>query len=286
MKRFLLCPSLSNDKDLSLTQKVNDMLRSCGVTAVICPFFEDSLKPVLPEGLLLSNLEDELPRADMVITFGGDGTILRAARAASAWSVPVLGVNMGAKGFMAEIEKEDIALITKAVGGDYEIDRRMMLDVELLRNGSLIYEDFAVNDVVVAGITKVIDLMLYGDGQKISHFSGDGVIIATPTGSTAYSMSAGGPIVEPSAENILMTPICAHVLTAKAFVLASDRVISIELGPDKANPAYLSVDGGFSLNLCTGDVIKVHKSGKETLLVQLSDRSFYKKVSEKLGEKL
>jgi NAD+ kinase len=192
---------------------------------------------------------------------------------------------MGSKGFMAEIEKEDIALIPKAVCGEYTIDRRMMLDVELRRDGSVIYSDFALNDVVVAGITKVIDLTLRGDGQIISHFSGDGAIVATPTGSTAYSMAAGGPIIEPCADNIIVTPICAHVLAAKAFVLASDRCVSVELGAVKANPAYLSVDGGGYLNLTSGDIVTVRKSTKETLLVHLSNRSFYKKVSEKLGEK-
>ena len=157
------------------------------------------------EGAEYGVLEDSLDGADLIIAFGGDGTILRAARAAAAVAtakktIPVLGVNMGVKGFIADIEKEDIGLIPSVVCGNYELDRRMMLDVELVRDGSVIYNDFALNDVVVAGMTKVIDLTLLGDGQKITHFSGDGAVIATPTGSTAYSMAAGGPIVEPCAE--------------------------------------------------------------------------------------
>lgn len=285
MRRVLLCPNLSRDKDLLLTQQVSDMLKTCDVYVVVCPLFEEECSMPTCESLNMSLLEKELDRADMIITFGGDGTILRAARAAAHKSVPILGVNMGAKGFMAEIEMEDIELIPKAVCGDYEIDRRMMLDVDLLRDGKVIFSDFALNDVVIAGMTKVIDLTLYGDGQRISHFSGDGAVISTPTGSTAYSMAAGGPIVEPCSHNILVTPICAHVLTAKAFVLASDRRVTVELGAVKANPAYLTVDGGGYLNLISGDIINVRKSLKETLLVHLSNRSFYKKVSEKLGEK-
>ena len=285
MRRILLCPNLNRDRDLSLTTKVRDMLKQCDASTVVCPLFDEqySLPPL--EGFEVSTLETALDGADMIITFGGDGTILRAARAAASRGVPVLGVNMGAKGFMAEIEEEDIGLIPRAVCGSYGIDRRMMLDVELVRNGSVIYDDFALNDVVIAGMTKVIDLTLYGDGQKITHFSGDGAIIATPTGSTAYSMAAGGPIIEPCAENIVMTPICAHVLAAKSFVLAPERRVTVELGHVKANPAYLTVDGGVYLNLFSGDIINVCKSMKETLLVHLSDRSFYKKVSEKLGEK-
>ncbi len=285
MRRVLLCPNLSRDKDLLLTQEVHNMLKTCDADVVICPLLDEDCSMPACGDLIISTLERELDRADMLITFGGDGTILRAARAVAHKSIPILGVNMGAKGFMAEIEQEDIELIPKAVCGDYNIERRMMLDVELVRNGDVIYNDFALNDVVIAGITKVIDLTLYGDGQRISHFSGDGAIVSTPTGSTAYSMAAGGPIVEPCAHNILVTPICAHILTAKAFVLASDRHVTVELGAEKANPAYLTVDGGGYLNLVSGDIINVRKSLKETLLVQLSNRSFYKKVSEKLGEK-
>jgi NAD+ kinase len=276
---------LNRDKDLVLTQEVYGMLTASGVTVTVCPLFEEDCDMPACAGLNVSTLEKELDGADMLITFGGDGTILRTARAAAGKSVPILGVNMGTKGFMAEIEKEDIGLIPGAVLGNYALDRRMMLDVELLRDGAVIYSDFALNDVVVAGITKVIDITLYGDGQVISHFSGDGAIVATPTGSTAYSMAAGGPIIEPCADNIIVTPICAHVLAAKAFVMASDRLVSVELGTVKANPAYLSVDGGGYLNLVSGDIVNVKKSNKETLLVHLSNRSFYKKVSEKLGEK-
>jgi NAD+ kinase len=289
MRRVLLCPNISRDKDLTLTMAVCDLLKTCQAHIVVCPLIDEEYTLPRIEGFEVSTLEKELDRADMLIAFGGDGTILRAARAAAAraaaGSLPVLGVNMGAKGFIAEIEKEDIGLIPRAVCGDFSIDRRMMLDVELVRDGSTIYTDFALNDVVVAGMTKVIDLTLFGDGQKITHFSGDGAIVATPTGSTAYSMAAGGPIIEPGAENIVVTPICAHVLAAKSFVLAPDRRVTVELGHLKSNPAYLSVDGGVYLNLTGGDVIRVRKSEKYTLLVQLSDRSFYKKVSEKLGEK-
>jgi NAD+ kinase len=276
---------MKRDKELNLTREVIELLKDCGVSAAVCPLFdEDGVSPRDGEIELL-DLEKELGGADMVIAFGGDGTILRVARMAADKKVPVLGVNMGTMGFIAELEQEDIGLIPNIVRGDYALDRRMMLDVELKRDGAVIHRDFALNDVVVAGITKVIDLTLCGDGQKISHFSGDGAIVATPTGSTAYSMAAGGPIVEPSADNIIVTPICAHVLAAKAFVLASDRTVSVELGAVKANPAYLTVDGGVYLNLYSGDIITVRKSVKETLLVHLSNRSFYKKVNEKLGEK-
>ncbi len=285
MRRVLLCPNVKRDRDYVLTLEVIDLLKNCSASIVVCPLFDESGQlPPAPAGIRIGELDEELENADMAIVFGGDGTILRTARAAADKSVPILGVNMGQKGFMAEIEKEDIALIPQAVCGEYVINRRMMLDMELNRGGKVIHRDFALNDVVIAGVTKVIDLTLRGDGEKISHFSGDGAIVATPTGSTAYSMAAGGPIVEPSADSIVVTPICAHVLAARSFVLAPDRTVSIELGAVKVNPAYLTVDGGKSVNLVSGDVVNIQKSAKQTLLVHLSSRSFYAKVNEKLGE--
>ena len=225
MKRVLLFPNLGRDRDLVQTAEVVDLLRRCDARVMVCPYTDEEYPLPDIDGVEFSPLEESLCQADLMIAFGGDGTILRAARAAvtgapAAKAIPILGVNMGVKGFIAEIEKEDIGLIRRAVSGDYELDRRMMLDMELIRDGVAVYTDFALNDVVVAGMTKVIDLTLYGDGQKITHFSGDGAIIATPTGSTAYSMAAGGPIIEPCAENIIMTPVCAHALSARSFVLA------------------------------------------------------------------
>ncbi len=284
MKRILLCPNLRRDTAYGLTQHVIGLLKNCDASIVLCPIYHDG-GTTPPTGVTVSDLDSELDNADMVITFGGDGTILRAARAAADKGVPVLGVNMGDKGFMAELEQEDVGLIPHAVCGDFGLDKRMMLDVELMRGGTVIERDFALNDVVVAGITKSIDLTLSSDGDQISHFSGDGAVVCTPTGSTAYSMAAGGPIIEPSADTILVTPICAHVLTAKAFVLASHRRVTVELEGAKVNPAYLTVDGDEYRELERGDIVNVFKSKKQTLFVQLSNRSFYKKVREKLGEK-
>jgi NAD+ kinase len=236
--------------------------------------------------MIATELADELPSAEMIITFGGDGTILRAARAAADLRVPILGINMGGKGFIAELEVDELGLMDAVACGGYGIEYRMMLDVEVVREDNVICRDYALNDVVLRGDNKVVDLTLFGDGQRISAFSGDGVIIATPTGSTAYSMAAGGAIVEPSAQNIILTPICAHVLAAKSFVLVSDRRVRIEIGHKKNTPSYMSVDGGEHVLIKGGDVVNVCKSEKYTQLVRLSNRSFYRKVSEKLGDKL
>ena len=286
MDNIILCPNVARDHGFEMTLRANEIIKSLGRSTVICPLFDDDTAAEIPAGLATSRLEDELVTAEMIITFGGDGTILRAVRAAADLSVPVLGVNMGGKGFMAELEREDIGLIATAASGKYGIDNRMMLDVDLVRDGEIIMSDFALNDVVIGGLNKMIEVTIFGDGQKISHFSGDGTIIATPTGSTAYSMAAGGPIVEPTAHNILVTPVCAHLLEARPFVLVSDRCVTVEIGESKASHAYLSVDGCDSVTIYSGDTVNVRKSSKKACLVQLSGRSFYRKVSEKLGERL
>lgn len=282
---IILFPNAERDIDFLVTRRVGAMLEKQGRAVVMCYVSDDGNEPdATPRCYRTAKLEDELSSAEMIITFGGDGTILRAARAASGLSVPILGVSMGGKGFIAELEVEDIELIETLASGEYKLERRMMLDVEVARGGEQVCRDCALNDVVIRGNNKVIDLTLHGDGQRISHFAGDGAVIATPTGSTAYSMAAGGPIVEPSAHNIIVTPICAHVLETKAFVLDSDRRVSVEIGYQKRNPAYVSVDGGELIHIQSGDIVYVSKSERYTQLVRLSSKSFYRKVSEKLGE--
>ena len=283
MKNIILCSNVTRDKNMELAEEVKNILEKSGVTPVICSLQRSGSG----EGARIdtSGLLQYLDSADMIITFGGDGTILQTARAIAGRNIPILGINLGDKGFMTELERDEIGLIPKVLSGEYKIEERMMLDVSLERDGQQILTDFALNDVIINGHARVIEIIVFGDGRKISHFLGDGTIIATPTGSTAYSMSAGGPIVEPTAKNIIVTPICAHVLYAKSFVLASDRNVTVELGHDKKNPAYLSVDGADSICLCSGDVIHIGKSNLETRFLRISNKSFYEKVGEKLGEK-
>ena len=285
-RKIILYPNIESDPGFDMTRKVGKILEKGGWDTVLCPAFIDkSTMSELPTGYTYSDIEEEILTAAMIITLGGDGTILRAARAAADLSVPILGINLGGKGFMAELEAEDVGLLESVTLGEYKMETRIMIDVEVLREGEVVSSDYALNDIVVKGDNKVIDLTIFGDNQKITHFSGDGAVIATPTGSTAYSMSAGGPIVDPAAKNIIITPLCAHILEARSFVLVLGRIVTIEIGCRKSNPAYISVDGGDHINIQSGDTVKVFKSERTTRLVRLSDKSFYRKVSEKLGEK-
>ena len=218
--------------------------------------------------------------------FGGDGTILHSAREATPRNVPVLGVNLGSIGFMAELEHNELSLLSRLASGRFGIERRMMLDVTVRREGRPVFTESALNDAVVTkgAVARVLDLEVTGDRVVISSFSGDGIVVATPTGSTAYSMAAGGPIVEPTAENIIITPICAHSLHAKPFVLDSARSVGIRLTPGGKKTAYLSVDGGRAFRIQPGDWVDCRRSRQVTRLVKLTGRSFYDRINQKLGK--
>ncbi|MBQ4040212.1 MAG: NAD(+)/NADH kinase [Oscillospiraceae bacterium] len=276
--KVLLCLNVLRDTDLTVTKQVDAMLTEYGAKTVLCPLSDGDENE-------LHNITLQASDADMVVTFGGDGTILKTARAVAEYEVPIIAVNMGDMGFMAELEPNEIDGIRRVMDGDYKIVSRIMLDVSLSRDGETIFEDFALNDIVIKGINKVITLELFGDDNAISSFTGDGAVIATPTGSTAYSMSAGGPIVEPDASNIIITPICPHVLTAKSFVLAPERVVRVVLGGRKVNTTVMTVDGQDITSFKEGDELVVKVSKRQARFISLSNRSFYKKVYEKLGER-
>ena len=285
MKKIILCPNPGRDRGFKLTKQVYDMLTEAGCEPVMC-MFPGSRWYDKPQNMTTAKLRDALNYADMVVSFGGDGTLMRIARETASFDVPILGVNLGNKGFMVELERDQTDLILKAAGGEYMIERRMMLDVAVERGGRTVHSDFALNDIVVNGVGRILNLTVFGDGKRISAFSGDGVVVSSPTGSTAYSLSAGGPIVEPAAENIIVTPICAHILVAKSFVLAPDRRVTVKVGDIGTRQAYMTADGGVSVNLTSGDIISVSRSKYVTKLISVSGRSFYERVSEKLGERL
>ena len=257
------------------------MLHAAGYETAVCPVFAEDAPQMIPEDIKATTLDAVRSRCSLVVVIGGDGTILSAARQLHNADIPILGVNLGSKGFMAALEPEHMQLIVKAAAGEYTVSRRMMLDIELERGGEIIYRDKALNDVVLHGYGDCIRLTAWCAGDRITSFSGDGIILSTPTGSTGYSMSAGGPIVEPSARNLLITPICAHAMLTKTIVVSPERVISVRIGKIGRHNAYLSVDGGRAFRLNTGDVITTRLSQKVTKLVRLKQTSFFEILNKK-----
>ena len=286
MKRVIVTPNPYRDKNFATVRRAMDILRASGLDVRLCLPFEVDKSYELPRDLRFSRLDRELPNADMVICFGGDGTILHMAKAATRHNLPILGVNIGTMGFMAELESTELDQLSRLSKGDYTLDKRMMLDVSVLQGDKVLFHDLCLNDAVVTkgAIARVVHLSVKCDGVQAMEFGGDGVIVATPTGSTAYSLSAGGPIVEPEANNILVTPICAHDVGSRCMVASEKRVITVELTRNARHNAYLSVDGGRALRLNLGDKTVIRKADLTTKLVRLQERSFYDLVNMKFRQ--
>ena len=283
MKNIVLTPNPYRDKNFQTVRSALQILKNAGAQTRLCLPFEVDRGYELPKDLRFSRLERELPNAELVICFGGGGTIVHMAKSAAKRGVPVLGVNIGTMGFIAELESSELDKFANLVRGEYTLESRMMLDVTVQRDQDILFHDICLNDVVVTKgtVARIVHLAVKCDGTTAMEMGGDGVILATPTGSTAYSLSAGGPIVEPEAQNIVITPICPHDMGSRCIMASDKRTITVEMARNARRNAYLSVDGGKAIRLNMGDVVTVKKSQIVTKLVRLNQRSFYDVVNVK-----
>ena len=283
MKKILLTPNPYRDKDFNTVRTAMQVLKEAGADVKLCLPFDVDRSFELPKDLRFVRMEREIQDADAVICFGGDGTILHMAKTATRYGVPILGVNIGTMGFMAELESTELSYLTRLADGDFTVDRRMMLDVTVRRDRDIIFHELCLNDAVITkgAVARIVHLSVKCDGVEAMECGGDGVIVATPTGSTAYSLSAGGPIVEPDAKNILITPICAHDMGSRCIVASMHRKITVELTKNARRNAFLSVDGGKALKLSMGDITQIRASDKEIKLIRLKNRSFYDVINAK-----
>lgn len=285
--RVILSSNPYRDRGMRAAQQARNILERVGVECCFCLPFEigQNSHAELPGNLNFADLQQELSRTDMLICFGGDGTILHAAKDATMHNVPILGVNMGSVGFMAELEEGELSRLGRLAVGEYAVEERMMLQVRLLRGKQVVYEELALNDAVLSkgSIARVAELDVFADGINICQLSGDGVVVATPTGSTAYSMSAGGPIVEPGSHNLIITPVCAHQLSARPMVMADTRTIVVQLPRHSRKSVYLSVDGGKATRISGSDRVEICRAEQCTRLVKLPGKNFYQLLNQKLG---
>ena len=283
VKKVILTPNPYRDKNFETVRKALSILKNNGIDVKLCLPFEVDRSYTLPKDLHFSRLDRELHDASAIICFGGDGTILHMSKTATKHGIPVLGVNIGTMGFMAELEASELDMLSKLATDEFSIDERMMLDVTVHRDRDIIFHDICLNDIAITkgAVARIVHLAVKCDGVQAMEFGGDGVIVATPTGSTAYSMSAGGPIVEPEAHSILVTPICAHDIACRGFVASDKRVITVELTYNARRNAFLSVDGGKAQRMNLGDIATIRKSNLTTKLIRLKDRSFYDVVNMK-----
>lgn len=281
--KIILTPNPYRDRNFQTVREAMRILTQAGAEVKICLPFEVDRGYELPKDIRFCRLDRELPTANMVICFGGDGTILHMAKAATRSGVPILGVNIGTMGFMAELESSELQELSRVATGDYVIDDRMMLDVTVHRDRDIIFHDICLNDAAITkgAVARIVHLKVDCDGIQALECGGDGVIVATPTGSTAYSLSAGGPIMEPEAKGILITPVCAHDVGSRCIVVSDSRVVNVGLMHNARRNAFLSVDGGKATKINMGDVITIRKSNLTTKLVRLKSRSFFDVVNMK-----
>lgn len=267
MNKFYVITNTSKDISLEITNRMKVYLESKGKTCVLA---ENGLS--LPKD------------TDCVLVLGGDGTLIRAARELHSYDVPILGINMGTLGYLTEVEVQNIeSAIDQLLEGNPMVEARMMLKGTL--NNTV--EDIALNDIVLTrhGSLRIIRFNVYVNGELLNTYQADGVIVSTPTGSTGYNLSAGGPIVEPTASMIVITPICSHALNTSSIVLSADDeiVLEVALGRDgEIEEACVSFDGDRNMEVHTGDRILIQKAEETTKLLKLSKVSFLETLRKKM----
>lgn len=284
MKKVILCPNPYRDSELTCAKQAKEILESVGFETVVClPFNREGYDDQL--GVPIKQLQQEIKTADLLIAFGGDGTILHLSRTVALHKVPILGINLGSLGFMSELEVGEIERLRDLQDWDFTVESRMMLDVTILRDGRAVYNNIALNDAVISkgAVARVVRLDIFTEEGRLTKVTGDGVILSTPTGSTGYSMAAGGPIVEPTARNILITPICPHSTRASSYVLSPEHVFTVEAADANRKFVYLSADGGKAFSLKNGDLVRVRQAKFDTKLVRLSKKSFCEILDSKMG---
>lgn len=253
-------------------------------------FNREGMTAYLPDRICCSQYrhvpEEELFQlADVIVTIGGDGTIIRYAKRAAQYGKPILGINAGRMGYLANLEQNEYELLSKLKTKNYTVEKRMMLDIEVLENGKRIGLYQALNDAVITSgfISRIIDISASVQEDSI-RYRADGLIVSTPTGSTAYSMSAGGPVIDPECENICLTPICSHSLSAKPILLSANRTVKVKAYSKKKSDIFLTVDGRKAAGIHPYTLMKIKKSAQTVQLIRLNDCSFYKTLSEKFLE--
>ncbi len=232
-------------------------------------------------------VESLYAEANVIVVLGGDGSILEAARRASAKGTPILGINLGRLGYMAELEMSELDQLSRLFDGNYRLEKRSMLRVELLNaNRELRAFCYALNDAVVSNgsVSRIIDLSLFENGEPVTDYRADGLIVATPTGSTAYSMSAGGAIVDPRVPCICVTPVCPHSLAARPLIFSEDSTLEIKNTCVREKMLYLTVDGKIHFELYRNQTVRVTKAAMQTKLIRMKDCDFYKKLRQKMRD--
>jgi NAD+ kinase len=274
--KYVIVSNEERDINFKYARLTHSILKEAGYDASIIEY-----KDVLNSNNLYNT---DVAKSDIIITLGGDGTILRVAKQAAFLNLPVLGINVGRLGFMAAIDVDELECLRLLFTGHYSIEERMMLDVKTEQNPDTF---FALNDAVVSksAISRIIDIKLQSNGRLINNYRADGIIISTPTGSTAYALSAGGPIIDPVLDSISVTPICPHSLVSRTILFSPQSVIEVSTHIFDDRKSYLTIDGQEAIKMHDNEKVEIKKSDTKAKLIRLKDLTFYQALNNKLAVK-
>ncbi len=280
--RIAVIPNADKPEAVLCALKISELLCSKGAQ-IILPSWISLDDAAELNASQFDTYREIFAHCDCAVTVGGDGTIIHSARYAALSKKPIIGVNLGRLGYVAEVEPSEIEMLTHLLDGEYITKERMTLEVTVIHSDGRSESYLAVNDAVISrgSLSCIIDLDVFVEGEKICNYRADGLLFSTPTGSSAYALSAGGPIIDPGLSMIELTPVCPHSLTARTVLFADDTVLSVMCNsPDSS---YLTVDGQVSVKLDGSDTVRVRKSEHKLLMNVIKPKNFYKVAGEKLG---
>ena len=284
MEHFYIIANSEKPESVTLRDKIVGYLNRRGKTCS----YQENAQPSENHAYSFTDPARVPEDIDAVLVLGGDGTVIQAARDLARRDVPFLGINVGTLGYLTEVEASEYGqALDTLIRGEYYLEKRMMLCGEVFTEEGKTYAGKALNDIVISrqGVLRVVNFQIFVNGRYLNSYNADGMIISTPTGSTGYNLSAGGPIVEPGAEMLLITPICPHTLNARSIVLSGHDQVEIVIGPGRKmekDRAVATFDGDTEIGLVSGDRVKIRRSIHATKLIKLNDQSFLEVLSRKL----
>lgn len=285
MDKFCVITNRDKDENLEVTMKIVDYMKKHNKE---CVLLRD--QSPIEHNYYFTDTSNIPKDCDCAIVLGGDGTIIQAAHDLNGLNIPILGINLGTLGFLAEIEKQNINnALDSMFANQYKIENRMMIEGTIKRDNLIRYGGVALNDIVItrSGFSRIISVSIYVNDELVDQYRGDGVIISTPTGSTGYNLSSGGPVVKPDTSLMIVTPICAHALNSRSIILSSTDRVKVKIGKSKKTQeeeAIATFDGRQAILLQADDEIEIVKSKEETKLVKINQKCFFEILRMKIGQ--
>lgn len=274
-----IMPNLQKPRAIKLTREVIEILDRHGIS----PWIDTATAQAVDRQDLV-NHDEVLDKLDVVLVLGGDGTLLHAARKVAEYEIPILGINVGHLGFLTELEADQIEkALTMLINKDYSLEERMLIEGTVTRNEQKIATFLAVNDLVITRGTfaRIIQLSAYVDQQHVGDYLADGIIVATPTGSTAYSLSAGGPIIEPVLDCLIITPICPHTLSARSVIVRPDSMVRVSVQASHED-VMLTIDGQIGFPLQSLDAVDIGQSPLKARFIKFEGRNFFSVLNTRM----